>query len=112
MSRHLRSSLLTTLLAGALLASCGGAGRTAETGPGPTSAPEPPTAAPTAPVPSLPAATALPVASSAAAPAQATAPAADAGRFADIPQSRTPEGYQVLGAPDAPVTLVMYSDFL
>jgi hypothetical protein len=29
-----------------------------------------------------------------------------------IPQGLTPEGYHELGRADAPVTLVMYSDFL
>lgn len=32
--------------------------------------------------------------------------------YAGVPRSRTPEGYHVLGNPEAPVTLVMYSDFL
>ncbi|NJO07558.1 MAG: hypothetical protein HC876_19720 [Chloroflexaceae bacterium] len=31
--------------------------------------------------------------------------------FEDIPQSRTAEGYPVLGVPDAAATIVMYSDF-
>lgn len=33
-------------------------------------------------------------------------------QYAALPQSRTPEGYYVLGRPDAPVTLAFYSDFL
>jgi protein-disulfide isomerase len=41
-----------------------------------------------------------------------TAGAAQPGAAAAIPDSLTPEGYHVLGRPDAPVTLVMYSDFL
>ncbi|MGQ9928214.1 MAG: Rcas_1661 family thioredoxin-like (seleno)lipoprotein [Chloroflexaceae bacterium] len=32
--------------------------------------------------------------------------------YAGVPHSRTPEGYHLLGNPEAPVTLVMYSDFL
>lgn len=36
-------------------------------------------------------------------------PAAEA--FADLPQSRTPEGYPVLGNPQAKITLTEYSDF-
>jgi hypothetical protein len=36
---------------------------------------------------------------------------APGGSYADIPQGVTPEGYQYLGDPAAPVTLVMYSDF-
>jgi len=44
-------------------------------------------------------------------PTDAPAPA-PAGDYADIPQGVTPEGYQYLGDPAAPLTLVMYSDFL
>ena len=77
---------------------------------------------------SSPAATAVPPAAAtvapSAAPAAATAqvsaapgtpsaaPAAATPGIAAIPESLTPEGYHVLGRPDAPVTLVMYSDFL
>ena len=69
----------------------------------PTRAPAAPTtAAVIAPTPALAQATA-------AAP---TAGAAQPGAAAAIPDSLTPEGYHVLGRPDAPVTLVMYSDFL
>lgn len=32
--------------------------------------------------------------------------------YSELEQSVTPEGYQVLGRADAPVTMVMYSDFL
>lgn len=32
--------------------------------------------------------------------------------FAALPQSRTAEGYYVLGKPDAPGTIEFYSDFL
>jgi hypothetical protein len=41
-----------------------------------------------------------------------TAGAAEPAASGAIPESLTPEGYHVLGRPDAPVTLVMYSDFL
>jgi hypothetical protein len=41
-----------------------------------------------------------------------TAGAAEPAASRAIPESLTPEGYHVLGRPDAPVTLVMYSDFL
>lgn len=37
---------------------------------------------------------------------------APVSRFGTIPQGQTPEGYHVLGAPNASVTLIMYSDFL
>jgi hypothetical protein len=59
-----------------------------------------------APQASAPAAAALPSTTSAT-PEPATLPA-----FNGIPQSHTPEGYPTLGAPDAPVTMLDYSDFL
>ena len=51
------------------------------------------------------------VAQAPAAGTAAAAPTASPGA-ATIPEGLTPEGYHVLGRPDAPVTLVMYSDFL
>jgi hypothetical protein len=83
-----------------------------------------------APVPAGPAATAAqpthaPVAPTVAAveptaatsQAPATAPTAgiaqpEGSGAAAIPEGLTSEGYHMLGRPDAPVTLVMYSDFL
>ncbi len=32
--------------------------------------------------------------------------------YADLPQSKTPEGYYALGQPDAPVVMQHYSHFL
>ncbi len=90
---RLQALRLLLPLAALLLAACGGA---------PTET--------TAPTQAPAAATEQP-----AAPAATEAPAAEAaadGPFAGIPRSRTAEGYHVLGAADAPVTLVMYSDFL
>lgn len=53
------------------------------------------------------------IAASASAGASAAAsPATAASAYADIPQSTTAEGYQVLGDPAAPVVLTHYSDFL
>ena len=54
---------------------------------------------------------------SATLPAGTATPAAQAspvatGPFAGIEQGATPEGYHTLGSASAPVTLVMYSDFL
>ncbi len=48
-------------------------------------------------------------------PAEAVVTAARAGGaslFASLPQSRTAEGYYVLGEADAPVLMEFYSDFL
>jgi protein-disulfide isomerase len=71
------------------------------------------------PIPASPAPTAAAqptrapsVAASQAPSAAPTASAAQPGNSAAIPDSLTPEGYHMLGRPDAPVTLVMYSDFL
>lgn len=89
-----RPTILFTLIMlslGWLLAACG------QTAVSPTATPVPATAPPTGqPAP----AAALP-----------TAPSAAASRYADIPQGVTAEGYQILGDPAAPLTLVMYSDF-
>ena len=80
------------------------------------------------PVPASPAATAVPPTSAPVAPsaAPALAPTAagssaataaptaqlESSEAAAIPEGLTPEGYHMLGRPDAPITLVMYSDFL
>jgi protein-disulfide isomerase len=89
-----------------LLAACGSQPSSASHAPTatePTRAPVVPTAA------AVSAPTAAVSRATAAAPtAGATEPAANGA----IPESLTPEGYHVLGRPDAPVTLVMYSDFL
>jgi len=95
------------VLALGLLAACGS--QPSPASPAPTAA-APPTRAPAMPA----AATAIaPTAALSQATAAApTAGAAQPGAEAAIPASLTPEGYHVLGRPDAPVTLVMYSDFL
>ena len=72
----------------------------------------------TAPIPTHAAPTqAADSATTRVAPAPAAEPAATAALPATagpdaIPEGRTPEGYHLLGRADAPVTLVMYSDFL
>lgn len=98
--------LWAVLLLG-LLAACASQPSTAS--PAPTAAE--PTRAPVAPT-----AAAVSAPTAAASQAPATAPTASAAQpensAAAIPNSLTAEGYHVLGRPDAPVTLVMYSDFL
>lgn len=64
-----------------------------------TSAPTAPPAALTPTQPTVSAATAEP-------PVASAPPAQEA-----IQMGRTPEGYQYLGSPDAPVTISFYSDF-
>jgi protein-disulfide isomerase len=56
--------------------------------------------------------TASPAAASTTITATATELARADRPYATLPQSRTPEGYYVLGQPDAPITLTHYSDFL
>lgn len=102
--RLARWLLLLTLALFAACAAQPGAAPLATLPPSPTAASAAPTVEPT-------------VSAGVAAPTAApTAPASVSGEatspYAGIPRSRTPEGYQVLGNPDAPVTLVMYSDFL
>ena len=94
-----RRILVLGLLGTMLLAACGA---TQQAG-GPT---------PTAPPTAAPAATSAPSAAPAATSAPTVAAATAAPEQAGVPESRTPEGYHVLGRADAPVTLVMYSDFL
>ncbi|HEU5097608.1 MAG TPA: hypothetical protein VFU22_01095 [Roseiflexaceae bacterium] len=90
------------------LAACGG--QAAPASPATTAAQ--PTQAPANPSPA--AATEPAAATSPAATAAPTAAAAqaDSSGAAIIPEGLTPEGYHMRGSPDAPVTLVMYSDFL
>ena len=66
--------------------------------------------APAANTPAPSAATSAP-ATVADAPTLAPSAAATAGLDA-LPTSKTAEGYQSLGDPNAPLTLTMYSDFL
>ena len=94
-------------LALALLVACGS--QPIPASPAPTAAAPPPRvpAAPTAAA--VIALTAVP----SQVPAAPTAGAAQPEHPASaIPDVLTPEGYHMLGRPDAPVTLVMYSDFL
>lgn len=44
-------------------------------------------------------------------PAEAPIPETAAARYADIPQSKTEDGFPRLGSPDAPVNLIEYSSF-
>ena len=57
-----------------------------------------------------------PTSTAATLPPTTTAPAAQtaaaASLYVTLPQSRTPEGYFVLGEPDAPILIQHYSDFL
>lgn len=68
-----------------------------------------------APVATSAAATDAPRAAGSQAPTAAPTAAAsqpESSGAAAIPEGVTPEGYHMLGRPDAPITLVMYSDFL
>lgn len=105
---------LAALILSILLVACGpSAQQSAEPQAAqPTAQPLPssPTAAPPTAVPPTAAPPTAEAAPTLAATVAATqAPAAAGGA---IPTSRTAEGYHLLGDPAAPVTLVMYSDFL
>ncbi len=56
--------------------------------------------------------TASPGVTSLAEAAETQVPAGGTSLFASLPQSRTAEGYYVLGEADAPVLMEFYSDFL
>jgi protein-disulfide isomerase len=91
-----------------ILAACGN--QSIPTGTAPTAAALPPTRA----LAALPtgAAVIAPTVAGTQAPAPTAGAAQPENPAASIPDGLTPEGYHVLGRPDAPVTLVMYSDFL
>jgi ABC-type Fe3+-hydroxamate transport system substrate-binding protein len=109
--RHGPLVLLFTLTCG-LLAACGSQATAPAAAPSPPAttsaativAPAPPTVAVLAP-------TELPTVVAVVAPTNVAGVNAD-GPYAGLAQGRTAEGYHLLGAADAPVTLVMYSDFL
>jgi protein-disulfide isomerase len=102
---------LWAALALMLLAACGATG---SAGPTPV-ATQPTQASPVAQasVAQPPTVVAAPTAGTQpSAPAATMAVAAPTAGQSGIPEGATPEGYHVLGRADAPVTLVMYSDFL
>ncbi|HEY0604928.1 MAG TPA: hypothetical protein VGD58_18555 [Herpetosiphonaceae bacterium] len=119
---------ITTLLASAALlglAACGGSTPTttqpsvsAPQSTATSAAAQPSASAPQSTVTSAAAqpgvtSSAAPLATSAAETQAAATSVSQANRpYAALPQSRTPEGYYVLGNADAPVTLTFYSDFL
>ncbi len=49
---------------------------------------------------------------SADAPSTPASAAVTVAGYAALPQSKTPEGYYVLGDPNAPATITFYSDFI
>ena len=100
-----RCTAWTLMLVALGLAACGGQStpRSVDGGasPGTAAAPRASSAAASSAAPATAATTA----------AVASAPAGS-GRYAGIAQSRTAEGYYMLGEPAAPVVLTHYSDFL
>lgn len=107
-ANHRVQRLLALIVFVALLAACGTPLPEQAAAPSPTTAP-----AASAPAPSAPVAPAPTGGAQGAEPTEATpAPAVQVTTAEGLPQGRTPEGYPVLGDPDAPVTLTMYSDFL
>jgi hypothetical protein len=97
------------LFALGMLAACGTASGPAAIAPTsrpantPALSPATAVAPPTAAAPAAPAATQ---------PASTAGPAPEATATEAIPEGLTAEGYHQLGSAEAPVTLVMYSDFL
>jgi protein-disulfide isomerase len=111
--RTIRRYITALLASGALLglAACGGSTPAATQ---PSAAAPQSTATIVATQPSATSSAAPSATSSTVVATQAAATTiAQANRpYAALPQSRTPEGYYVLGNADAPVTLTFYSDFL
>lgn len=112
--RHIALRRAAVVIAGLVLAACGGSAD-------PAAQPAAPSAAASAPRLSAQASAVAGVQASAAAQASSAAGAAGSASadaaavdspYAGLQQSKTPEGYYVLGAPDAPVTLTFYSDFI
>jgi hypothetical protein len=102
-----RLALLFGLVA--VLVGCGNVNApAAQTGP---TAGAPPTAPPPATAAQAPATAVAPAATRPASATAAQPPAPTAGQ-SGLSEGLTPEGYHYLGRADAPVTLVMYSDFL
>ncbi|MDP9309814.1 MAG: hypothetical protein M3R24_02785 [Chloroflexota bacterium] len=56
--------------------------------------------------------TATTATTTAKAPSTGASAAVAAEGYAALPQSKTPEGYYVLGDPNAPATMTFYSDFI
>ena len=102
----MRSLLVVLALLGA---ACGAPAETPRAAGGSSPAPAPLLAATSVPAP---AASIAPTSPPPAATASPAPPGADAGSYKGIPTSRTADGFHVLGAPEAPVTIVDYSDFL
>ena len=108
--------MFVAVVTAVMLMACGGAGGSTSRGEtAPQSslpAPETETAAPgRAAAPALPGST---PAAAGVSPQTAVSAAISGLSFdyASFPQSTTPEGYYVLGQPDAPVLIRYYSDFL
>ncbi len=100
---------LYIFVAAMTLVACGGAGGTASRAE--TTSPRPASTAPAGATATVqPRTTAA--AAAASTPSSVGAIAGLSFDYAAFPQSTTPEGYYVLGQPDAPVLIQYYSDFL
>ena len=109
-----------TLVLALLLVGCGAnptttstpAGRTASAPPAAPPANSPAAATATSSTPAAATGTSAAAPSAAATAAPSAAPNAASGKYASIPQSKTAEGYYVLGDGAAPIVMMHYSDFL